>query len=153
MRAIVIGAGRGSRLQHETSEIPKTMVEVMGRPMLDWVLDALAEGGFARKDVVFICGYAEAVVKNRYPELTFVRNSAWESNNILASLLYARDYLAEGFVSTYADIVYEARSSKSWSARRTRSRSAATPRGAAATSDGRSTPKPTPKSCARTAAA
>jgi choline kinase len=107
MRAIVIGAGRGSRLQHETSEIPKTMVEVMGRPMLDWVLDALAEGGFARKDVVFICGYAEAVVKSRYPELTFVRNSAWESNNILASLLYARDYLGDGFVSTYADIVYE----------------------------------------------
>jgi choline kinase len=107
MRAIVIGAGRGSRLQHETSEIPKTMVEVMGRPMLDWVLDALAEGGFHRKDVVFICGYAEAVVKSRYPELTFVRNTAWESNNILASLLYARDHLADGFVSTYADIVYE----------------------------------------------
>jgi L-glutamine-phosphate cytidylyltransferase len=107
MRAIVIGAGRGSRLQHETSEIPKTMVEVMGRPMLDWVLDALAEGGFQRKDVVFICGYAEAVVKSRYPDLTFVRNTAWESNNILASLLYARDHLADGFVSTYADIVYE----------------------------------------------
>jgi L-glutamine-phosphate cytidylyltransferase len=107
MRAIVIGAGRGSRLQHETSEIPKTMVEVMGRPMLDWVLDALAEGGFQRKDVVFICGYAEAVVKSHYPELTFVRNTAWESNNILASLLYARDHLADGFVSTYADIVYE----------------------------------------------
>ena len=107
MRAIVIGAGRGSRLQHETSEIPKTMVEVMGRPMLDWVLDALAEGGFQRKDVVFICGYAEAVVKSRYPELTFVRNTAWESNNILASLLYARDHLTDGFVSTYADIVYE----------------------------------------------
>jgi len=107
MRAIVIGAGRGSRLQHETSEIPKTLVEVMGRPMLDWVLDALAEGGFARKDVVFICGYAEAAVKSRYPELTFVRNTAWESNNILASLLYARDHLHDGFVSTYADIVYE----------------------------------------------
>jgi L-glutamine-phosphate cytidylyltransferase len=107
MRAIVIGAGRGSRLQHETSEIPKTMVEVMGRPMLDWVLDALAEGGFQKKDVVFICGYAEAVVKSHYPELTFVRNTAWESNNILASLMYARDHLADGFVSTYADIVYE----------------------------------------------
>jgi L-glutamine-phosphate cytidylyltransferase len=107
MRAIVIGAGRGSRLQHETSEIPKTLVEVMGRPMLDWVLDALAEGGFARKDVIFICGYAEGVVRERYPELTYVRNTEWASNNILASLLYARDYLAPGFVSTYADIVYE----------------------------------------------
>jgi L-glutamine-phosphate cytidylyltransferase len=107
MRAIVIGAGRGSRLGHETNEIPKTLVEVMGRPMLDWVLEALAAGGFSRKDVVFVCGYREDVVRERYPDLTFVRNAGWESNNILLSLLCAREHLEDGFVSTYADIVYE----------------------------------------------
>jgi choline kinase len=107
MRAIVIGAGRGSRLGHETDQIPKTLVSVMGRPMLDWVLEALEAGGFARKDVVFICGYAEDVVRARYPELTYVRNAEWEKNNILCSLLCARNELREGFVSTYADIVYE----------------------------------------------
>lgn len=107
MKAIVIGAGRGSRLGHETDHIPKTLVEVVGRPMLDHVLDALAAGGFARKDVVFVCGYAEAVVRERYPDLSYVRNVDWEHNNILASLLCAREHLQGGFVSTYADIVYE----------------------------------------------
>jgi len=107
MKAIVIGAGRGSRLQHQTDHIPKTMVEVLGRPMLDHILDALAQAGFARKDVVFVCGYAEEVVRSRYPELTFVRNADYEHNNILASLLCAREHLQQGFVSTYADIVYE----------------------------------------------
>jgi L-glutamine-phosphate cytidylyltransferase len=107
MRAIIIGAGRGSRLQHRTDEVPKTLVEVLGRPMLDWILEALAAGGFQRKDVVFISGYAEHVVRARYPELTFVRNERWEHNNILASLLCAREHLRGGFVSTYADIVYE----------------------------------------------
>jgi choline kinase len=108
VKAIVIGAGRGSRLGNRTDHVPKTMVEVAGRPMLDHILDALAAAGFARKDIVFVCGYAEAQVRQRYPELTFVRNELWESNNILASLLCARDALADGFVSTYADIVYEA---------------------------------------------
>ena len=107
MRPIIIGAGRGSRLGAETSEIPKTLVSVMGRPMLDWVLEALAAGGFQRRDVVFICGYAEQVVRARYPEFTFVRNPDWENNNNLLSLLYAREFLSDGFVSTYADIVYE----------------------------------------------
>src|SRR6185503_1284299 len=107
MRPIIIGAGRGSRLGAETAEIPKTLVSVMGRPMLDWVLEALAAGGFQRRDVVFICGYAEQVVRARYPEFTFVRNPDWENNNILLSLLYAREFLSDGFVSTYADIVYE----------------------------------------------
>jgi choline kinase len=106
MRPIVIGAGRGSRLGSNTDEIPKTLVPVMGRPMLEWILDALAEGGFSRKDVIFICGYKAEVVKARYPEFTYVLNRDWERNNILASLLCAREHLGAGFVSTYADIVY-----------------------------------------------
>jgi choline kinase len=106
MRPIVIGAGRGSRLGPETDELPKTLVHVMGRPMLDWILDALGEAGFARKDVVFICGYRAEVLQARYPEFTYVVNRDWERNNILASLLCAREHLTGGFVSTYADIVY-----------------------------------------------
>ena len=103
----MIGAGRGSRLGPNTDQIPKTLVEVMGRPMLDWVLEALKSAGFSRKDVVFVCGYAEEVVRARYPEFTFVRNADWANNNILLSLLCAREYLTSGFLSTYADIVYD----------------------------------------------
>jgi choline kinase len=107
VRPVIIGAGRGSRLGHNTDEIPKTLVPVMGRPMLDWILDALGAAGFARKDVVFVCGYAEEVVRARYPEFTFVKNEDWANNNILLSLLCAREYLHGGFISTYADIVYD----------------------------------------------
>lgn len=103
----MIGAGRGSRLGHNTDRIPKTLVEVMGRPMLDWILEALESAGFTRRDVVFVCGYAEDVVRARYPEFTFVRNADWANNNILLSLLCAREYLEQGFLSTYADIVYD----------------------------------------------
>lgn len=106
MRAIIIGAGRGSRLEHLTDDVPKTLVPVLGRPMLDHILDALAFAGFARTDVVFVCGYRAEVVRERYPDLTFVHNERWETNNILQSLLCARAHMADGFVSTYADIVY-----------------------------------------------
>jgi choline kinase len=107
VRPIIIAAGRGVRLGHNTDEIPKTLVPVMGRPMLDWILEALASAGFARKDVVCISGYAEDVLRARYPEFTFVKNHDWPNNNILLSLLCARPYLGDGFLSTYADIVYE----------------------------------------------
>jgi choline kinase len=106
MKAIVIGAGRGSRLRHLTTDLPKTLVPIVGRPMLEHVLDALAAGGFARGEVVYICGYRADVIQGRYPELQYVPNTDWENNNILASLLYAREHLTDGFVSTYADIVY-----------------------------------------------
>jgi L-glutamine-phosphate cytidylyltransferase len=106
VKAVIIGAGRGSRLRHLTEEIPKTLVPVLGRPMLDSILEALEFGGFSRKDVVFICGYRAEVIRERYPDLTYVENRDWENNNILLSLMCAREHLAEGFVSTYADIVY-----------------------------------------------
>ena len=106
MKAVIIGAGRGSRLKHLTDEVPKTLVPVLGRPMLDSILEALEAGGFQRRDVIFICGYRAEVIRERYPELTYVHNEGWESNNILGSLLCAREHLLDGFVSTYADIVY-----------------------------------------------
>jgi len=106
VKAIVIGAGRGSRLKHLTEEIPKSLVPILGRPMLDHVLDALAAGGFSRRDVVYVCGYKADVIRAAYPDLTYVENQDWERNNILLSLLHAREHMADGFVSTYADIVY-----------------------------------------------
>jgi len=107
MKAIIIGAGRGSRLGHLTEEIPKTLVPVLGRPMLDHILEALASAGFAHKDIVFVCGYRAEVIRARYPDLTYVENASWESNNILLSLMCARKHMSEGFVASYADIVYK----------------------------------------------
>lgn len=106
MRPILIGAGRGSRLAHMTEEIPKTLVETMGRPMLDWILEALAEAGYQKRDIVFVCGYRADVLRARYPEFTYVENRGWETNNILLSLLCAREHMADGFLSSYTDIIY-----------------------------------------------
>jgi choline kinase len=104
---VIIAAGRGSRLQSETDELPKTLVEVMGRPMLEWILDAFESAGLSRSDVVFVCGYRADVIKARYPQFTYVTNHDWQNNNILLSLLMAREHLKGGFVSTYGDIVYD----------------------------------------------
>jgi choline kinase len=104
---VIIAAGRGSRLEHNTDEIPKTLVDVMGRPMLEWILEALEAAGLSRRDVVFVCGYRADVIKARYPYFTYVTNHDWQNNNILLSLLMAREYLTQGFLSTYGDIVYD----------------------------------------------
>jgi choline kinase len=106
MRPILIGAGRGSRLEHQTVEMPKTLVHVMERPMLEWILESLSAAGFTKKDVIYICGYKADVLRARYPEFTYVENTDWENNNILASLMYAREHLGQGFLSSYTDILY-----------------------------------------------
>jgi choline kinase len=106
VKAIVIGAGRGRRLMPLTEAEPKCFAPVRGRRILDWILDALAGGGFGPRDVTYIGGYLMPVIQRAYPEFTYVENADWERNNILASLFCAEHAMEDGFVCTYADIVY-----------------------------------------------
>jgi bifunctional UDP-N-acetylglucosamine pyrophosphorylase / glucosamine-1-phosphate N-acetyltransferase len=47
--AVVLAAGRGTRMK---SDLPKVLFPVLGRPMIDWVLDALERAGITRTIVV-----------------------------------------------------------------------------------------------------
>jgi choline kinase len=107
MKAIIIGAGRGRRLMPLTEDTPKCFAEISGKRILDWALEAFVSAGL--RDVVFIGGYQIEKVRADYPHLTFCHNDEWESNNILASLFYAEEHFAHGFVCSYADILYRPR--------------------------------------------
>ncbi|HEY3082104.1 MAG TPA: phosphocholine cytidylyltransferase family protein [Chloroflexota bacterium] len=104
IRAIIIGAGRGRRLMPLTDDTPKCYAEVGGRRIIDWTLDALGAAGLC--DVVFVGGYQIERIRADYPRLSFRHNRDWEHNNILASLFHAEDAMADGFVCSYADILY-----------------------------------------------
>ena len=48
MRALLLAAGTGSRLRPLTNAIPKCLVPVHDRPLLDYWLDLVFEGGVER---------------------------------------------------------------------------------------------------------
>lgn len=45
MRALLLAAGRGTRLRPLTDSVPKCLVEIGGRPLLDYWIELLAKGG------------------------------------------------------------------------------------------------------------
>ena len=104
MKAIIIGAGRGSRLMPTTADTPKCYAEVNDRRLLDWAVDAFRQNGIV--DITFIGGYRIEVVQQDYPEFTFRNNSEWPNNNILASLFYAEDLMDGPFMCCYSDILF-----------------------------------------------
>ena len=109
-RAIVIAAGRGKRLGPHTEEIPKTMVQVGAKPILGWVWDAFRLAGI--EELVIIRGYRGDVLEQHarklspVPQLTFVDNPEWQTNNILLSLACARRFLDAPCLMTYSDIIF-----------------------------------------------
>jgi len=56
--AVVLAAGKGTRMK---SDLPKVLVEVCGRPMIEYVLDALAAGGIRR--TIVVVGYRAELVR------------------------------------------------------------------------------------------
>lgn len=116
MKAIIVAAGRGRRLGPETEEIPKCMVRVGGRSILDRQLDALSAAGV--QDFVVVRGYRGDRIAAAGRSLRFVENPAWAENNILASLLYAEHEMDEGFVFSYSDIVFSAEAARGVAAAR-----------------------------------
>jgi len=103
MRAIVIAAGMGRRLEHHTVDIPKCLVQVAGKPILRHQVDAFRGEGV--DEVAVIRGYlAEAIT---YDDLSYFENPDYEHNNILESLFCAEPAMDGPFLSTYADIVFD----------------------------------------------
>ncbi|MEO3431133.1 phosphocholine cytidylyltransferase family protein [Pelagibius sp. CAU 1746] len=106
MRAVILAAGRGSRMRDLTADNPKCMLALSGRPLLHWQIDALRRGGVTEIGVV--TGYKRELVAS--PELTEFRNARWEETNMVVSLTCAGAWLSEApCIVSYSDIVYEPR--------------------------------------------
>lgn len=107
-RAILIAAGRGKRLGPHTEDVPKCMVQVGTRPILGWVWQAFRAAGI--EELVVIRGYRgdvlEGFVQDLVPRVTFVDNTAWQTNNVLLSLACARAYLDRPCLISYSDIIF-----------------------------------------------
>lgn len=106
MRAIIIGAGRGSRLMPTTENAPKCFAEIQGKRILDWTVEALKGGGCT--EICFIGGYRIEAVQRDYPDFVFRENRDWPNNNILVSLMCAEDLMDRPFVTAYSDILFTA---------------------------------------------
>jgi len=59
--ALVIAGGEGERLRPLTSDRPKAMISVCGRPLIEHLLDWLKAGGVT--DAVMLCGYKAEVLQ------------------------------------------------------------------------------------------
>ncbi len=89
--AVVLAAGKGTRMK---SELPKVLIPICGRPMIDYVLDSLETVGFDR--VAVVVGYRADDVKQALAarkNVTFVLQE--QQNGTGHAVMMARPVLAE----------------------------------------------------------
>lgn len=103
MRAILLAAGRGSRLGALTAQEPKCHTMLLGKRLLDRQLEALREAGI--RELAIVRGYrAERI---QVAGAAYFDNEQWEQTNMVASLCCAASWLEQGpCIVSYTDIVY-----------------------------------------------
>lgn len=105
MKAIILAAGRGSRMKNMTDDRPKCLVELRGKPLLEWQLDALHAAGIG--EIAIVTGYKRELLASRAP--TEFHNPRWAETNMVSSLACAQEWLqAELCIVSYSDIFYGA---------------------------------------------
>lgn len=103
MQAIILAAGRGSRLGAMTENQPKPLAKLAGKPLIEWQLTSLAAAGVDSVHVV--CGYCSEALKG-YGN-SRIMNVNWASSNMVRSLMCADSVLsAAPTLVCYGDIVY-----------------------------------------------
>lgn len=67
-RAVVLAAGRGTRMRELTESIPKPMVKVLGKPVLQIIAEGLRQSGI--RELLIIVGYRKEVVQDYFQDGT-----------------------------------------------------------------------------------
>jgi L-glutamine-phosphate cytidylyltransferase len=103
MRALILAAGRGSRMGALCHERPKCFVELGGHRLIERQLAALRHAGISRIGIVR--GYRAELFD--LADVTYFDNARWAETNMVMSLATAAEWLRRAPVLvSYGDIFY-----------------------------------------------
>ena len=103
MRAIILAAGRGSRLHPYTENCPKCLTDLGGMTMIGRQIATLRDAGV--QDIVIVTGYRGDMLALTGTQQ--VHNPNWETTNMVESLFCAETEFGNDVIVSYGDIVYE----------------------------------------------
>ena len=105
IKAIILAAGRGSRMGESTEALPKCLLRLYGKPLLEWQTEALRAAGI--DPISIVTGYKQETLA--FPGFKFFHNPRWQETHMVSSLCRASQWLErDTCVVSYSDIVYSA---------------------------------------------
>lgn len=111
-KAVILAAGRGTRMKGLTDELPKPMVRVKGVPILESIVRGLVANGIRR--ILVVVGWRKEVVLGHFGDgaafgcsIEYVEQSVQDGTGRVVEL--ARDFAGDDpFVLSYGDILVPA---------------------------------------------
>ena len=110
-KAVLLAAGRGTRMRHLTNELPKPMIAVRGKPILQHVVEGLRAAGVTH--FLVIVGYRAEIVRHAFGDgtpfgvrINYATQVVQDGTGKVVEL--ARDFAGpDPFVLSYGDIMVD----------------------------------------------
>ena len=110
-KAVILAAGRGTRMRDLTNELPKPMIEVRGKPILQHIIEGLRAAGVEK--FLIVVGYRAEVVRQAFGDgahlgvaISYATQMVQDGTGRVVEL--AREFAgADPFVLSYGDILVE----------------------------------------------
>ncbi len=110
-RAMLLAAGRGTRMRELTLDLPKPMLPVRGKPILEHIVDGLQSAGI--QEILIVVGYRAEIVKDHFGDgssrglqITYKHQITQDGTGRVVEL--GRDFCGgDGFILSYGDILIE----------------------------------------------
>jgi histidinol-phosphate/aromatic aminotransferase/cobyric acid decarboxylase-like protein/GTP:adenosylcobinamide-phosphate guanylyltransferase len=117
MRAIILSAGMGKRLLPLTKNMPKSMVKLIDKPIMEYALDALVRKKVS--EIIIVVGYYKNVIMEYFGDnykgvkIKYVHNDDYETTNNIYSLklglVHSQYIYDENLIICEGDIAFEAK--------------------------------------------
>ena len=113
MKAVILAAGRGTRIQGLTGGVPKCLLPFGDKTILDFQFDNLFQAGIS--EVAMVVGHAEREIVDhvarrqfeRLPWITFISNPEYARTNNIYSLSLAKEWVGDdAFFCLNADVLF-----------------------------------------------
>lgn len=109
MKAVILAAGKGTRMKELTTERPKPMLYVQGKPILQHIIEGIKEAGIT--EIFIVTGYRADVIENYFKDgsqfgvkLFYGKQTVQDGTG--SALRVAKEFVKEDtFIATYGDIL------------------------------------------------
>ena len=110
-RAVILAAGRGTRMRELTAELPKPMIEVRGKPVLQHIVEGLRDAGI--RDCLIVVGYRADAVQDFFGDgsrynvaIQYKTQTVQDGTGRVVEL--AHDFVTDRpFILAYGDILVD----------------------------------------------
>ena len=103
MRAIILAAGSGLRLGQHTKDIPKALLDLNGKSILERQISLLRQHGI--NEIFVVTGYQQE--KHTLKDIEYIFNPRYAETEQLASMMVARTKISDDVLVIFGDIVFD----------------------------------------------